>query len=120
MSRNQPISIQTTYTDSNGTPVEKQFRSLNQASKFFSITIQNLKDLSVGLTPKLPETVPHDLKVKKIETLSTPPEILQQKKEGIWFCEICHREIKYKSKYSHITTKSHLKKMGDTPRGTHP
>lgn len=110
MTHNEPISILTTYTDTNGVLVEKKFPSLNQASKFFALSIQNLKDLSMGLTPKLHENTPKDLKVVQMEKIPISPEILQQKKEGIWFCDICRREIKRNSKYSHIKTKNHIKK----------
>ena len=69
MSRRNPISIHAIYTDTTGQLVEKQFRSLSQASNFFSITPQTLKELSLGGTPQLHDNVPKNLKVERINTL---------------------------------------------------
>ena len=112
MSYHEPISIQTTYTDTDGHPIEKQFRSLNQASKFFSLSIQLLKELSMGLTPKLPENIPYDLKVARIPTLPKTPKIEKPKivsKDDKWHCDMCNIDIKLKSKYAHVSTKGHKK-----------
>ena len=107
MSYREPISIQTTYTNADGVLVEKQFRSLNQASKFFSITIQSLKELSMGMTPKLHEKTPQDLKVIRVPI---SPKLTNDKpKDGNWHCDICNKDIKSKSRYAHVTTNGHLK-----------
>jgi hypothetical protein len=124
MSSHDPISIQIHYTTKNHETVEKPFRSLSQASKFITnnivgspkLSIQTLKELSLGLTPKLPENVPSDLTVVRIPTMPRIPKIPAPKtqpapnihKDEMWHCDSCNREIKFNSKYSHLKTKSHI------------
>lgn len=118
MSYHEPISIQATFTNTNGESVEKQFRSLNQAAKFFTLSVQTLKELSLGMTPKTHQPMPKDLKVTQIPTLpksSKVPGLTTSKQtiiEGLWHCDICDRSIKSKSKYAHIMTAGHNKMKG--------
>ena len=122
MSRRNPISIHATYTDSNGQLVEKQFRSLSQASNFFSITPQMLKELSLGGTPQLHDDVPKDLKVERIDTLpklAKEIEPVENNTESKWHCEICNKDIKSKSKYAHVMTLSHKKNLAMIAKQKH-
>lgn len=107
MSYHTPISIMATYVDENGESVEKQFESLNKASKFLSLTQQALKTMLQGGTPKLnsKSKVPKELKIVRIEL---PPHIKPSKDE-IWHCDVCNYDIKHKSKYAHIETKGHIR-----------
>lgn len=122
MSYHEPISIQATFTDTNGDSIEKQFRSLNQAAKFFKLSVQTMKDLSLGVPPKTHQPMPKDLKVIQIPLLPKPPKVPKQPKQPKskpkpkpiiknepWHCDICNRTIKSKSKYAHVMTASHLK-----------
>ena len=106
MSNRTPISIKATYTNSNGELIETIFDSLSQASNFFSITPQSLKELSLGGTPNLPEKTPKDLKVVRITTAPKFPKTNSEK----WHCDICDKDIKNKSKYAHIITMGHKKR----------
>ncbi len=115
MSYHSPISIKTTYTNTSSELVEKEFRSLCQASKFFSISPQTLKELYLGGTPKLPENVPKDIKVTRnttttTTTTTTKPQtkILPDEK---WHCDICNKDMKNKSKYVHMATIGHKKNL---------
>ena len=103
----EPISLKVTYTDTDGVPVEKLYRSLHKASTDLSLSIASLKELSRGGTPKLPPDTPQNLKVCQIPTLPKPEEtnIIN----GKYYCDICDKYIQPRSKYDHINTKSHLK-----------
>ncbi len=111
MDRRDPISLEATYTDSDGNTIVKQFRSLNQAGKFFSLNLQTLKELSLGGTPKLHDKVPHDLVIIRIPLLPKPEKVIIDSKDAVWHCDLCNRDIKPKSKYSHVVSKGHLKRM---------
>ena len=114
MNRRDPISIKVTYTDNNAILVEKEFRSLTQASKFLTITPQTLKELSLGGKPKLHENVPKDLKVERTDNLEKIPEEFRSQKnltDSKWHCDICNKDMKYKSKYAHMITLGHKKKQ---------
>lgn len=104
-SRN-PISIRVTYTDNNGITVETSFRSLHKASKALSVSIPALKELYHGEIPHLHDDAPKDLKVYRIPTIPKPPP---KTINGKYYCEACDKSISPKSKYEHVTTKSHLK-----------
>lgn len=104
MSNHTPIPIKVSYTDMDGQLVEKEFGSLYKASKFFSVSIPILKELSYGGKPKLHENVPPDLKVERIPIKPKTPD------GEIWHCDICNKDIKSKSKYAHVTTINHVKK----------
>ena len=101
----EPISLKVTYTNDNGEVVETIYHSLHEASKALSIHIPALRGLSIGKTPKLPENAPKNLKVTQILTQPKPNNIIN----GKYYCAICDKYIQPKSKYDHITTKSHLK-----------
>ena len=113
MNQRQPISIKATYTDKEGKTVEKIFPSLYSASKFFQISALQLKELSFGGNPKLHAEAPQDLKVERLPT--TPkPSILSQGCSSIpgkWHCPICDKYIQPKSKYEHVYSITHKKKM---------
>jgi hypothetical protein len=104
-----PIGIRATYTDQEGKLVEIQFNSLSQASKYFHITPQSIKELSLGGTPSLPETLSKDLKITRFKI---PPKFPKTNNcTGKWHCDICDKDIKSTSKYAHIATVGHLKKQ---------
>ena len=111
----EPISIETTHTNKNGETEVKQFRSLNQASKFFGLSVQTLKELSLGQSPKIKDQTLQNIQVTHIPTLTKPPkpEIKPKQpkihKDELWHCDLCGRDVKLYSKYSHVLTKSHLK-----------
>ena len=111
MTHREPISIKTTYTDSEGNTVEKTFRSLYAASKFFSISSQALKELSLGGNPKLRPETPKNLKVERIPTLPKTKTFPEGSSivVGKWHCQICDKYIKPKSKYEHVVTMGHKK-----------
>ena len=107
MNYRQPISLQATYTDENGLVVTKQFRSLNQAGRFFTLNVQALKELSLGGTPKLHDKVPSDLKLIRIETLPKPSKEPTSSKSNAnekYHCDLCNKDMKPTSKYSHQPT----------------
>src|SRR5438067_2192354 len=106
MANREPISIKTTYTDSDGKKVEKTFRSLYAASKFFSISSQVLRELSLGGNPKLHPNAPQDIKVERIPTLSKQDKLSEGSSiiAGKWHCEICDKYIQPKSKYEHVSS----------------
>jgi hypothetical protein len=119
MNINSPISIKVSYIDKTGNPVETQFRSLHKASKVLGINIPTLKELSYGGSPRLKAEYPKDLKVVRIPTLPKPvPKSKQpksQQQETIkYYCEICDKYLKPKSKYEHVVSKTHLKHMGSS------
>ena len=115
MSYRQPISIQATFTDPSGLLISKQFRSLNQASKFFSVNIHTLKELSLGGTAPKNDKIPSDLKLVQIPTLpkeqKEPDQLL---KDGKWFCQLCSRAIKPTSKYAHCLSAGHIKNKANS------
>ena len=62
----------------------------------------------MGMTPKLHEKTPQDLKVIRVPI---SPKLTNDKpKDGNWHCDICNKDIKSKSKYAHVTTINHVKK----------
>lgn len=110
MSTHTPIPIKVSYTNTDGQLTEKTFNSLCKASKFLSISIPILKELSYGGKPKLHENVPQDLKVERIPTQPKIPV------GEIWHCDVCNKDIKSKSRYAHFVTIGHNKKQNLLPK----
>lgn len=108
MCSHQAIPIKVSYTNTAGELVETTFNSLYKASKTLTISVSALKELSLGGTPHLKPNVPQDIKVSRIQT--TPkPHSEPKDPNGTWFCDLCRKNMKFKSKYEHVQTIGHLK-----------
>jgi hypothetical protein len=114
MFSHQAIPLKVSYTDTNGELVETTFSSLYKASKILNISVPALKELSLGGTPQLKPTIPRDIKVSRVPTKPKPPPEPKDP-SGMWYCDLCKKSMKFKSKYEHIQTIGHVKKMGDIP-----
>jgi hypothetical protein len=110
MASHDPISIKVTYTNAQGELVETEFRSLYKASKILHISTPALKELSLGGTAKLKPEAPQDIKVSRIPTLPKPPKKPTDSNE-IYHCDLCNKDMKLKSKYEHVSTMGHKKKL---------
>ena len=111
MSYHEPISVKTTHTDQNGQVIEKQFRSINQAGKFFSLNTKTLKELCLGRSPKFRKELPPNFTIEQIATL---PKLIKVKikhplKDEKWHCDLCQVDLKPNSKYAHLLTEKHQK-----------
>ena len=64
----------------------------------------------MGGTPQLKPNVPQDIKVSRIQT--TPKSQNESKDtNGTWYCELCRKSMRFKSKYEHVQTIGHLKRQ---------
>jgi hypothetical protein len=110
MTSHSPIPIITTHTDDQGKVITTHYGSLCKASKAFSISTHTLQLMALGKTPTLPAHVPSDLKVTQVIT-ETP---VQREKplppNEQWHCNLCNKDMKYKSKSTHLSTIGHRKK----------
>lgn len=107
----EPIPIKVMYTDTDGKYVETTFSSLYKASKSLSINIPTLKELYHGEHPKLRDGVPKDIIVVRLDAI--PKEHnnwLKKEPNDKWHCQICDKDIKYKSKYEHVLSTTHKKR----------
>lgn len=110
MCTHQAIPIKVSYTNTSGELVDTTFDSLYKASRVLNISTSALKELSLGGAPQLKPNVPHDIKVSRIPT--TPkPHIESKDPDRTWFCDLCKKSMKFKSKYEHSRTIGHLKKQ---------
>jgi len=98
--------IKISYTGATGKLVETP---MFKVSKTLNIGVSTLKELSRGGTPQLKPHIPQDMKVTRIQTVPKPPSE-PKKPDGTWYCDLCKRSMKFKSKYEHVQTIGHKKK----------
>lgn len=103
------VPVKVTY-QKDGQEVIERYSSLYKCSKVYPISVHSIKKLCEG------HTIVHSSKQFLNEMKFSfdevkPEEVDREKTHKCWTCEICHLRIWQSSKFPHLNSVSHKKKM---------